>query len=223
MSEIKEYYNNLAATYDDNRFANSYGRYIHTQEVSLLSKIIPQDSGLRVLDIACGTGRLTSFATDGSDIAENMIAIAQENFPDKQFQVADATNLDYPDNSFDIIYSFHFFMHLDHEVTQAIFAEVLRILKPGGRFIFDFPSATRRTLSTRRQKGWHGNNILTTKKCTALLGNAWKTVSTTGILFLPIHRVPKKLRPLFTNFDSLLCKSPLKELASYITIEVEKK
>lgn len=35
-TDILKYYNNLAVTYDKNRFGNSYGKYIDQQEKSFL-------------------------------------------------------------------------------------------------------------------------------------------------------------------------------------------
>ena len=44
MNEVKEYYNSIATDYDHDRFANSYGKFIDTEE-----RIILQiHSGLRL-------------------------------------------------------------------------------------------------------------------------------------------------------------------------------
>lgn len=222
-SEIKKYYNDLANEYDEDRFNNSYGKFIHSQESRILSRLIPKDPELRILDLACGTGRLTSFATDGSDLSENMIRFAEKLYPEKFFRVEDAVNSGWKNETFDIVYSFHMFMHLDQQKTVEIFNSVKRILKPGGHFIFDFPSTKRRSLSLRNQKGWHGNNTMTTKDALNLLGSDWTRLSSQGILFFPIHRFPKGIRPAFLKLDNTLCNSFAKEYASYTVLEVQKR
>lgn len=220
---IRKYYNDLAENYDDDRFNNSYGSFIHEQECTLLNRLIPSDSEERVLDLACGTGRLTAFATDGSDFSENMIRIAEKRFPNKFFRVEDAANSGWPNEQFKTVFSFHMFMHLNKEKSKAIFDSIHRIVKKGGTFIFDFPSHKRRALSLRRQKGWHGNNTMTIKEVKELLGPSWEVRTIEGILFLPIHRFPKSLRAKLTRLDTFLCNSLLKEFASYIVIEAVKK
>ena len=75
--KIIEYYNQLASEYDENRFGNSYGQFIDFQERRILNKIFKNQSG-KILDLACGSGRLTNFATSGADASEEMLKIAQK-------------------------------------------------------------------------------------------------------------------------------------------------
>ena len=55
MSEIVHYYNDLANTYDQNRFDNSYGRFIVTQERKILDTLLTNQNE-QILDLDCGTG-----------------------------------------------------------------------------------------------------------------------------------------------------------------------
>jgi len=55
---LVDYYNQLAGRYDDERFANSYGAYIHAQERRLLQCWLAPITHGKILDLACGTGRL---------------------------------------------------------------------------------------------------------------------------------------------------------------------
>jgi ubiquinone/menaquinone biosynthesis C-methylase UbiE len=57
-----QYYDRLARTYDAERFGNSYGKFIDAQERATLARLLPLEAG-SVLDLGCGTGRLTGFAT----------------------------------------------------------------------------------------------------------------------------------------------------------------
>ena len=43
-TEIIKYYDALADTYDIDRFSNSYGDYIHQQELRVLHKYLSKDS-----------------------------------------------------------------------------------------------------------------------------------------------------------------------------------
>lgn len=53
-----------------------------------------------------------------------------------EFHLMDAHKLDFPDNSFDMVYGGAIFHHLD---CATAFSEVRRVLKPGGRFVITEP------------------------------------------------------------------------------------
>jgi ubiquinone/menaquinone biosynthesis C-methylase UbiE len=99
----------------------------------------------RVLEIGCGTGRLTNHLAKklgpyanvvAMDINPAMLEVAKQKVDagNIEFQVADAQNLPYPDNSFDFVVSQFSFMFLPEK--QKGFNEAWRVLKPGGQFLF---------------------------------------------------------------------------------------
>jgi len=79
-------------------------------------------------------------ATRGSvtDLSPGMVAAALRNAEHLGLpvdgQVADAETIPYPDDTFDLVVG-HAVLHHIPDVEQA-FREVLRVLKPGGRFVF---------------------------------------------------------------------------------------
>ena len=220
-TSIKNYYNNLATTYDENRFANTYGQFIDQQEKQIIQNVMG-DKG-KTLDMACGTGRFLDFANYGIDISAEMIKVAKNKFPTKELFVENAEQTHFEDAFFDNILSFHLFMHLDEKVTGNILQEAHRILKKGGRLIFDIPSAKRRKAINYKADNWHGANAFSVKEINNLVGDKWKWVNYQGILFLPIHRFPIVFRKFIIPFDTMLCRSFLKEYSSYLVIILEKK
>lgn len=220
---IYEYYEKLAPTYDQSRFGNSYGKYIHEQEISILKKLNLKAEDKRVLDLACGTGRLLEFATHGADFSLSMIEQAKHKYPEKNLVVRDADNTGFQGDFFDDVFSFHLLMHLDPHKTDRIFEEVHWILKKGGRFIVDIPSKKRRDLVNHRQDSWHGSNAFSIKEVKKMTETNWKVSSVHGVLFLPIHRFPVFLRKAMMYLDNLLCRSFLKEYSSYLIFVLEKK
>ncbi len=213
--DIKTYYDNLAAEYDKDRFDNSYGQYIHTQEIEILNSFFINRKDERVLDLACGTGRLTHYATDGLDVSPNMIAEAKQKHPNKVFSIASADQQPFNTKSFDVVYSFHAFMHFDQVFTERVFQEVYRVLKPGGVFIFDIPSRARRDLINYKSKNWHGSQGFTAHDIKQLFGDQFIIKRSVGIAMFPIHRLPIWSRSFLRKIDSLLCRTPLNEYASY--------
>ncbi|MGI8761177.1 MAG: class I SAM-dependent methyltransferase [Jatrophihabitantaceae bacterium] len=98
------------------------------------------------LELGCGTGfftlnlKLAGVLDDAhvTDLSPGMVEVAQRNARGLGFEVegrvADAERLPYPDNSFELVIG-HAVLHHIPDVELAM-REVLRVLKPGGRFVF---------------------------------------------------------------------------------------
>lgn len=212
---VKEYYNQLAERYDQNRFSNSYGAFIHKEELAFLNKTIPKHS--TTLNLGCGSGRFMEFCTDGYDISNKMIEVSQNKFPDKNFKVGCASHTPYADSSFDNIICLHVIMHLSKSEADQLIEEAFRILKPGGQLIIDHPSFKRRRLFNYKAPNWHAANEYSSKmihKNMQLKGTS--SIKTQGLLFFPVHRFPKKARKFLYPLDQFLNYSPLKEYSSYL-------
>jgi SAM-dependent methyltransferase len=221
-TNILSYYNQLAPLYDADRFANTYGQFIHAQELRFLEKNMLKNKQ-PILDMGCGTGRFLQFAQVGVDISPEMLKIAAEKFPKVALHQEDATNSSFPNAAFAQVYSMHVFMHLDAVTTKAIIAEAHRILATNGQFIFDFPSRKRRNLTQRKEENWHGSNTLSIEDTIQIIDNQWIVKYYEGVLFLPIHHFPKRFRKYLLGIDTWLCKSFLKNYASYLIVVLEKK
>jgi SAM-dependent methyltransferase len=99
--------------------------------------------GLRVLEIGCGMGTDgAQFARAGAnytgvDLTDAAVELARQRFQVSglkgEFRVADAERLDFPDASFDLVYS-HGVLHHTPDIEAAV-REIHRVLKPGGRAI----------------------------------------------------------------------------------------
>jgi len=99
--------------------------------------------GLRVLEIGCGLGTDgAQFAKAGAiytgvDLTDAAVDLARRRFElfnlAGEFRTADAENLDFVDNSFDLVYS-HGVLHHTPDTVKAV-KEVHRVLRPGGRAI----------------------------------------------------------------------------------------
>src|SRR5687767_1188143 len=99
--------------------------------------------GLKVLEIGCGLGTDgAQFAEAGADYTGVDLTDAAVELARKRFELfnlpgtfarADAENLDFKDDSFDLVYS-HGVLHHTPDTQRAI-DEVHRVLRPGGRAI----------------------------------------------------------------------------------------
>ena len=68
---VHDYYQNIAASYDEARFGNSYGAFVQRQEEAFIKKWLSKPPANKVLNMGCGTGRFMEYATDGLDFSEN--------------------------------------------------------------------------------------------------------------------------------------------------------
>ena len=90
------------------RFANafSYGR--HKIDVLLDETLKQQPAGARILDVGCGTGEYVrranelGFTASGLEPADAMREVAINKNPDASIVSGVATELPYPDESFDL-------------------------------------------------------------------------------------------------------------------------
>ncbi len=105
------------------------------------------DEGMKVLDLASGTGtlsimikrRIASVDVTGVDGDPKILEIAETKAREANVRVdfdnAMATNLPYPDSTFDRVVSTLFFHHLNNSAKSQALSEVFRVIKPGGRLV----------------------------------------------------------------------------------------
>jgi ubiquinone/menaquinone biosynthesis C-methylase UbiE len=125
-----------------------------------------RQAGLRprdvLVDLGCGTGRLALHAVPilqgghyvGIEISQTILGRAKkhvaETHPDPPCQVTWLHNTEttFPlgDRSVDMVCAFSVFTHIEHEDTYRYLIDALRVVRPGGTFVFsclpiDLPAA----------------------------------------------------------------------------------
>src|SRR5579871_4991921 len=115
---------------------------VTAQRRVLLETIAPR-SGERALDIGCGPGFVTeelaravgpSGTVDAMDNSGSSVAMTQRRcaeFANSRVQIAEATQLPYPDSHFDLAVSTQVYEFVPD--VQAALSELHRVLRPGGR------------------------------------------------------------------------------------------
>jgi ubiquinone/menaquinone biosynthesis C-methylase UbiE len=116
----------------------------------------------RVLDLGCGIGNILialaeriafSHRPVGVDVSPDLVRIGEHEIARAgmqnriRLQVAPATRLPFDDRSFDVVVTSHVLKHLDDEALLTSFREVVRVLRPGGRFLlWEFEKSARSAL-----------------------------------------------------------------------------
>jgi SAM-dependent methyltransferase len=124
--------------------------YFIELRVGLFARELEQAGGpfpSRILDFGCGIGatekvlreRFPAASIDGVDSsAESIKAAGELALTNVNFHFSDAAPLPFADGTFDLVYSNGTFHHIDHGQHAAVFAELRRVLRPGGHiFVFE--------------------------------------------------------------------------------------
>ena len=121
--------------------------------------------GMRVLDLGCANGaQMVMLGLQGAEVAgQDLDAAAVEQANRKLEQlgiggratVGDASQVQFDDESFDVVLSSDFHEHFDDALAEAINREAWRVLKPGGRYVIKTPNLAylKVSLAFKRARG----------------------------------------------------------------------
>ena len=136
MADIKK---DLQGVYNSISHDFSNTRAIPWEELAVF---LPQlKDGAQILDLGCGNGRLLKVLEQsgkpynylGVDFSQELVKEAKQKFPTREFMVADMSQLDFPEKSFDAICLIASFHHLsDKKERLDLLKKIHFWLKPGG-------------------------------------------------------------------------------------------
>ncbi len=232
----RQFYENDAAIYDEDRWQTSAGRYINTtQKEIVLQKV--KWHGKKVLDIGAGTGRFstemarqggTVFALDFAFSMLTTIRTKSHNQSNIKVLQANAERLPFQSNTFDICICINAFSHMPN--YEVVMSEVYRVLKKGGQFIFNFPNLfsiyfpfgfivnlTKRSLQKDVYTKWYNpKEIIRTYR-----QNCFKLQNIQGEIHFPT-KTADFIVPILSFADKVFRKSILKYLSPIIFYTLKK-
>jgi ubiquinone/menaquinone biosynthesis C-methylase UbiE len=132
---VKEYYEARAPEYDDWYYGRGpfagRDRPGWAEELAALERALRSLPPARTVDVACGTGFLTRWLPGelvGLDQSEAMLAEARKRLPNAELVLGDALEgLSFPDDSFDRVFTGHFYGHLEPDVRARFLADAGRV------------------------------------------------------------------------------------------------
>ena len=133
--------------YETNTFNTLLGESMHPGGLQLTERAfqnISLSNDSAILNLCCGKGSSDFFLSQkygckvvGIDLSRKAISTAQDiaskNGANVEFHVADAQNLPFNDENFDIVLSECSFSVLEHKTQTA--SEIRRVLRPDGTFV----------------------------------------------------------------------------------------
>lgn len=110
--------------------------------VNALMERLPPSQGRLCLEVGCGTGLTSHFLRQrggtwvSTDFERDHVRSARQLVGDRVVQTSDA-ELPFKSRSFDLVAAINFLEHIEDDET--FFGEMVRVLKPGGDFLFMAP------------------------------------------------------------------------------------
>lgn len=140
-------YDTVAESYADLVRDELDGRHL---EHGLLATFADRVSSGGVLEVGCGTGRITEhlhrlgLEVAGMDLSPNMIEVARREYPHLRFGVGSMEALDAGDSSLAGIVAWYSIIHTPPQQLSAIFDELHRVLVPEGLLLLAFQAGNER-------------------------------------------------------------------------------
>jgi ubiquinone/menaquinone biosynthesis C-methylase UbiE len=141
-SEIPKIYKQVASVYD------FWGRLTETRARKRCLELADIQDGESILEVAVGTGSAfvkilgsnPSGQNEGIDLTEEMLDRARQKvqklgFMNYGLKIGDAYDLEYSDQSFDVVINNYMFDLLPEDDFSTVLTEFKRVLRPGGRLV----------------------------------------------------------------------------------------
>ncbi len=144
-----EYWDSKATEHEGDAvsmWTNNYlNYYYHREQLSLFEQYLPHLKEARVLDVGCGTGRISRYLAEcgaivhGIDFSEKAIAIARKHSPtgNPNYRVQSVFDLE-DENCYDILVSWGSITVACKDRTELlnVMPRLRKALKPNGRVLF---------------------------------------------------------------------------------------
>lgn len=137
-------YDAVAADYAEHFSTELDAKPLGRAMLAAFAELVQASGAGPVADIGCGPGRVTAhlhalgLTALGVDLSPAMVAVARRAHPGLRFDEGSMTALDLPDGALRGIVAWYSIIHIPPERLPAAFAELHRVLAPGGRLLLAF-------------------------------------------------------------------------------------
>lgn len=189
-----------------------------------------------VLELGCGTGLFTDKIqvlsganVTGIDVSKELLEVARKKNNTITFEINNAEELSYNNNSFDVVIGSSVLHHLN--ITNSLL-EIFRVIKPGGRIAFAEPNMINPHILLQKNIPYLKKIAGDTPDETAI--NRWRFKKQleqsgfTNVQIVPYDflypATPKILIGMVSLIGSVIEKLPIvKEIAGSVLISAQKK
>jgi ubiquinone/menaquinone biosynthesis C-methylase UbiE len=161
---VRESYDAVAASYAEHIADELNGKPIDRALYALFAALT--GPGTHVADVGCGPGHVGAYLAGlglevvGIDLSPGMISVAGRRFPDVRFRVGDmlATG-GLGGDVFDGVVCPYSIVHFGADQRTAAFAELARVIRPGGWLMLAFHTTNESTENLTHRDEWFGHAV----------------------------------------------------------------
>jgi ubiquinone/menaquinone biosynthesis C-methylase UbiE len=140
-------YERRADSYDTDRLSTDTQRLWHSHDLEALDALLPRSG--RILEVACGTGRLTiplartGRTIVGMELADAMLrkAVGKSRDESTAWVQGNAVKLPFRNEAFDALYAVRFVNLFHARDLKPVCDEFLRVIRPGGTLVIHISNA----------------------------------------------------------------------------------
>jgi len=141
LSTTRVAYDAVAEEYARLLNAESLGTPLDLAVLAAFADLVRSGDAGPVADLGCGPGRITAhlgslgLVAFGIDLSPTMVAVARRTYPDLRFDEGSMTALALNDGAVSGVVAWYSIIHTPPELLPVVFAEIHRVLAPGGHLL----------------------------------------------------------------------------------------
>ncbi|OMQ13964.1 SAM-dependent methyltransferase [Modestobacter sp. VKM Ac-2676] len=159
LAETRTAYDTVAASYEELARSLLAESPMDRALLGVFAEQVLAGGGGPVGDLGCGPGRITTHLADlgldafGVDLSPGMVAVARRRHPQLRFDVGSLTALDLPDGGLSGALAWYSVIHTPPARQPAVFAELMRVLRPGAPLLLAFQAGADEPVHHRQGYG----------------------------------------------------------------------
>jgi glycosyltransferase involved in cell wall biosynthesis/ubiquinone/menaquinone biosynthesis C-methylase UbiE len=184
------------SNYEKRRFGSYGGRLVNQKELRLISELTQIEDGNKILELGCGTGRLTELLAQGTsslvstDRSEAMIARCKKKINNVNLIRSSVEDLPFKKEIFDTCISLRLIHHFRYDAINRILKQAKMCLKDNGIIVFNttniFGLSILSAWTNLFQRKFAFHHYSNQKRIKQLLrNNAFKFIENRRIFFIP--------------------------------------
>ncbi|KLJ03897.1 class I SAM-dependent methyltransferase [Streptomyces sp. KE1] len=149
VAAIRASYDTVATAYERLLRAELDARPLERSLLAAFAELVRGPEAGPVADLGCGPGRITAHLAGlgvdayGIDLSPGMVAVARERHPHLRFEEGTMVALGRRDRELGGAVAWYSTVHMKPESLPEVFAEIHRVLAPGGRLLLAYKAGER--------------------------------------------------------------------------------
>src|SRR5581483_9430509 len=161
----RAFYDTVAAAYTERFSEELAARPLERALLGAFAERVRESGAGPVGDLGCGPGNISALLhalgvpVFGIDLSAHMVELARRTYPGLRFDQGSMLSLDLADGSFGGLLAWYSTIHTPDERLPGLFAELARVLAPGGEALIAFQTGAEPRHVTSQDFGLGGDPV----------------------------------------------------------------